>query len=171
MENTRPAWAAKGWIRSTLWSSHGNKYDVCGNNRSKINFIWLVKLETNKKYQRTWIAIFKIKFTGASYPDPHKMSILESDPKSRKGKIGKYFNRGIFYKFFCVQYFIQQCFICSPSDSTVMLGSITGQLRLWHWNLAVGRSNHSARSHPHLARSSNINFFTMILNPTFQTTF
>jgi hypothetical protein len=41
-------------------------------------------------------------------------------------------NRRIFCYFFHVQYIIQHCLICRPSDSTVS-EEAGGLLRLWHW--------------------------------------
>jgi hypothetical protein len=58
------------------------------------------------------------------------------------------FNRGIFLDLF--MYFIQHCFICRPSDSTVSqdAGIDPGLLRVATSAMAVRRSNHSARSQP-----------------------
>jgi hypothetical protein len=58
-------------------------------------------------------------------------------------------------------YFIQHCFICRPSDSTVwrMLGLNPGLVRLRHWQsdgLSLSRLDlipFTARSHPRAARS------------------
>ncbi len=47
-----------------------------------------------------------------------------------------------------VQYFIQHCFICRPSDSTVSEDDETEPRTVPPLALAVRPSNHSARSHP-----------------------
>ncbi len=50
-------------------------------------------------------------------------------------------------------YYIQQCFICRPSDSTVPTDAGIEPRTVASGALTVRRSNHLARSHPHLARS------------------
>jgi hypothetical protein len=50
-------------------------------------------------------------------------------------------------------YYIQHCFICRPSDSTVSEDAGIEPRTVTTTALAVRRSNHSARSHPHSARS------------------
>jgi hypothetical protein len=46
-------------------------------------------------------------------------------------------------------YFIQHCFICRPSDSTVLEKAAGKEPRtVATFALAVRRSNHLARSHP-----------------------
>ncbi len=57
-------------------------------------------------------------------------------------------NENDFLLFFIFIYDIQHCFICRPSDSTVLEDA---GIELWTvaiTALAVRRSNHSARSHP-----------------------
>jgi hypothetical protein len=63
--------------------------------------------------------------------------------------IGRIFkiNRGIFWIFYI---FIQNCFICRPSDSTVSEDAGIEQRTVATSALAVRRSNHSTRSHPQL---------------------
>ena len=61
-------------------------------------------------------------------------------------------NRGIFW-IFKKLYFIQHCFICRPSDSTVSEDVGIEPRNVTTSALAVRRSNHSTRSHPHSARS------------------
>jgi hypothetical protein len=49
-------------------------------------------------------------------------------------------------------YFIQHCFICRPSDSTVSEDAEIEPRTVATLELAVRRFNLSARSHPHSAR-------------------
>jgi hypothetical protein len=58
----------------------------------------------------------------------------------------KYFFRGIFQFFF--SYYIQHCFICRPSDSTVPTDAGMEPRTVATGALTVRRSNHWARSHP-----------------------
>ena len=60
------------------------------------------------------------------------------------------FNRGDFVGFFSMYCFIQACFICGPSDSTVSEDAGIEPRTVATSPLAVRRSNHYARSHPHL---------------------
>jgi hypothetical protein len=55
--------------------------------------------------------------------------------------------------FFSCMYFIQHCLICRPSDSTVSEDAGIEFRTVATMALAVRCSNHSARSHPHSARS------------------
>jgi hypothetical protein len=55
-----------------------------------------------------------------------------------------------FYLFF--MYFIQQCFICRPLDSTVSEDAGIEPRTAATFALACRHSNNSARSHPHSAR-------------------
>jgi hypothetical protein len=57
-------------------------------------------------------------------------------------------NRGIFWIFFHVLYFIQHCLICHSIDSTVSEDVGTDSRTVATLALAVRRSNRSARSHP-----------------------
>jgi hypothetical protein len=50
--------------------------------------------------------------------------------------------------FFNAIYYIQHCFICRPSDSTVSEDAGIEPRTVTNSALAVGRSNRSARSHP-----------------------
>jgi hypothetical protein len=56
-----------------------------------------------------------------------------------------------------IMYDIQHCFICRPSDSTVSEDAGIEPMTVATTALVVGRSNHSARSHPHSARSLPLN--------------
>jgi hypothetical protein len=58
---------------------------------------------------------------------------------------------GGFFNFF--SYYIQHCFICRPSDSTVPTDAGFELRTVATGALAVRCSNHLARSHPNLARS------------------
>jgi hypothetical protein len=59
-----------------------------------------------------------------------------------------FFNKqGVFLDIF--MNYIQHCFICHPSDSTVSEDAGIEPRTVATLALAVGRSNHSARSHPH----------------------
>jgi hypothetical protein len=53
-----------------------------------------------------------------------------------------------------LMYDIQHCFICRPSDFTVSEDAWIEPRTVATTALAVRRSNHSARSHPHLVSSS-----------------
>ncbi len=53
-----------------------------------------------------------------------------------------------FFKFFLCMYFIQHCFICRPSDSTVSEDAGIEPRTVATAALAVRRSSHSATSHP-----------------------
>jgi hypothetical protein len=55
--------------------------------------------------------------------------------------------------FFFFMYVIQQCFICRPSNSTVSEEAGIEPRSVATLALTATRSNHSTRSHPHLARS------------------
>ncbi len=66
--------------------------------------------------------------------------------KSQKLKQGEFLN-------FFRMYFIQHCFICQPSDSTVSEDAGIKPRTVATSSLAVRRSNHSARSHSQSARS------------------
>ncbi len=57
------------------------------------------------------------------------------------------------YSNYSIQYFIQHCFICRPSDSTVPEDTGIEPRTVRTSALIVRRSNHSARCHPHSARS------------------
>ncbi len=57
---------------------------------------------------------------------------------------------------FLSMYFIQHCFICRPSDSLVSADAGIEPRTVATSALAVRRSSHSARSHPHSATSHNI---------------
>ncbi len=59
-----------------------------------------------------------------------------------------FFLKGDFFNFF--QYFIQHGFICRPSDSTLSETAGIEPRTVATSALAVGRSNHTARSHPEL---------------------
>ncbi len=48
-----------------------------------------------------------------------------------------------------IRYFVQHCFICRPSDSTVSEDAGTEPRTVTTLALATRRSNHSARSHSH----------------------
>jgi len=50
-------------------------------------------------------------------------------------------------------FFIQHCFICCPSDSTLSENAVIDPRTVVTSALAVRRSNHSTRSHPQSARS------------------
>jgi hypothetical protein len=50
-------------------------------------------------------------------------------------------------------YFIQHCFICRPSDSTVSEDAEIKYRTVATWSLTFRHSNHSARSHSDSARS------------------
>jgi hypothetical protein len=54
---------------------------------------------------------------------------------------------GDFFNFFS-SYYIQHCFICRPSDSTVLTDAGIEHRTVATSALAVRRSNHLARSHP-----------------------
>ncbi len=59
------------------------------------------------------------------------------------------FKNLIKWGFWIFLYFIQHCFICRPSDSTVSNAGKWDRIRtVATLALAVSRSNHSARSHP-----------------------
>ena len=60
---------------------------------------------------------------------------------------------GDFFSF--VQYIIQHCFICRPSDSTVPTDAGIEPRTVATVALAVRRSNHQARSHPPLGQISS----------------
>ncbi len=55
--------------------------------------------------------------------------------------------------FYFFSYYIQHCFICRPSDSTVPTDAGIEPKTVETGALAVRRSKHQARSHPHQARS------------------
>jgi hypothetical protein len=59
------------------------------------------------------------------------------------------FFKGGFFGFFLFMYDIQHCFICRPSDFTVSEDAGIESRTVATTALAVRRSNHSARSHPH----------------------
>ena len=65
---------------------------------------------------------------------------------------GNQFLTGFFCIFSCM-YFIQHCFICRPSDSTVSEDAGIEPRTVATSALAVRRSSHSATSHPHSATS------------------
>ncbi len=52
-----------------------------------------------------------------------------------------------------ISYYIQHCFICRPSDSTVPTDAGIEPRTVATGALAVRHSNHKARSHPQEARS------------------
>ncbi len=54
-----------------------------------------------------------------------------------------------FLRFFLCLYFIQHCFICRPTDSTVSEGAGIEPRKVVTSALAVRRSSHSATSHPY----------------------
>ncbi len=58
-------------------------------------------------------------------------------------------HKGRFFEFFFM-YEIQHCFICRPSDSTVSEDAVIETETVATTALAVRRSNHWARSHPHI---------------------
>ncbi len=61
------------------------------------------------------------------------------------------FNKKYFFgRFFFLSYCIQHCFICRPSDSTVPTDAGIEPRTVATGALAVRRSNHQARSHPHI---------------------
>ncbi len=60
-----------------------------------------------------------------------------------------FFHKGEFFGFFLFVYDIQHCFICCPSDSTVSEDAGIELRTVATTALAVRRSNHSVRSHPH----------------------
>ncbi len=77
-------------------------------------------------------------------------------------------NRGIFLYCFLCMYFIQHCFICRPSDSTVSAVAGMEPRTVATSALAVRRSNHSARSHPCLGYISSTIIKTNISRTIFR---
>ncbi len=62
----------------------------------------------------------------------------------------------IFWKdFIFFSYYIQHCFICRPSDSTVPTDAGIEPRTVATGALAIRRSNHQARSHPRLGQISS----------------
>ncbi len=72
---------------------------------------------------------------------------LENNPSKGYPEYHTFFLQGDFWIFLC---FIQHCFICRPSDSTVSEDAGIEPWTVATSALAVRRSNHSARSHPQL---------------------
>ena len=69
-------------------------------------------------------------------------------------RVRRYYNiskQGDIWFFLC--YFIQHCFICRPSDSTVPTDAGIAPRTVARIAFAARRSNHQARSHPYQARS------------------
>jgi hypothetical protein len=60
----------------------------------------------------------------------------------------RFYFRYLFLDFVCM-YFIQHCFTCRPSDSTVSEDAGIEPRTVATSALAVRRSRHSATSHPH----------------------
>jgi hypothetical protein len=83
-------------------------------------------------------------FLQSSYmgPTPSRPLPTTADPAA----MAHFPNWGIFGFF---QYFIQHCFICRPSDSSVSEDAGSEPRTVVTSALAVRRSNHSDRSHPH----------------------
>jgi len=113
----------------------------------------LPHLLKNKK--RNWGAVFRYPeslqhefrvdkiFFNRAVPSQEQAVALES--------ARKICSRGIFLNFF--RYFIQHCFICRPSDSTVSEDAGIEPRTVANTALAVRRSNHSAKSHPQTTKS------------------
>ncbi len=88
-------------------------------------------------------------------------SWLSFDPACERSLRKHFFNGGFFWDFF--RYDIQHCFICRPSESTVSENAGIESRTVATTALAVGRSNHSARSHPQSARSHPHSTIDLIL--------
>ncbi len=74
-----------------------------------------------------------------------------------------------FYFIYFFMYFIQHCFICRSSDSTVSEDVGIEPRTVATFALAVRRSNHSARSHPVMIKLTTIpdcHYLTFLLSKT-----
>ncbi len=69
--------------------------------------------------------------------------------------------------FFLCMYFIQHCFICRPSDSTVSEDALIEPRTVATSALAIRRSSHTATSHPHSAKSHPHSATSHPLKPKF----
>jgi hypothetical protein len=75
-------------------------------------------------------------------------------PSTLYSRISNPFPFLFFYFCVCFQYFIQHCFICCGSYSAVSEDAGIEPRAFATSALAVRRSNHSARSHPFLAKKT-----------------
>ncbi len=88
---------------------------------------------------------------GRAPPPLPKCSAASAPDQSAERSPGRSYTQIInfnFFGFFLFMYDIQHCFICRPSDSTVSEDAGIEPRTVATTALAVGRSNHSARSHP-----------------------
>ncbi len=72
---------------------------------------------------------------------------------------------GVFFRIFFCMYFIQHCFICRPSDSTVPEDAGIEPRTVATSASAVRRSSHPATSHPHSATSHPVNLYSAVQSP------
>jgi hypothetical protein len=76
------------------------------------------------------------------------MGMGEDDEKPEKS--GSFLKKGdLVWDFLFFTYYIQHCFICRPSDSTLPTDAGIEPRTVATGALAVRRSNHYVRSHPH----------------------